>query len=121
MLSYSTDGVVLTIVAGASTTPEEREAVFSAIRADDRVPDDAPLILDARAFEEQLTLEQTEKRVRAMIEDLRPKLGWVCAMLVREGQAFDATQVAANTVGLRLSVFKDEQKARRWLAPYIRL
>jgi hypothetical protein len=121
VLSYDidSDGTILTLTASGSPTPEEREAVFHAIRVDPRVHDGALLILDVRSVRLDLTEAVLMDRLRALIDQLGMKLGSACAMINREhGHDSQVVQIAGRDFGLRVRLFHEEASARQWLSAY---
>jgi hypothetical protein len=117
MVSYESDGSVLTLRASGTTTISERQPVFDAIRADASVPKDALLLLDVREVDVGMSEYAVVERLRVLFDELGPKLGPVCAMIVPQGLAEQGRffQTEAIGIGLRVGLFSDELSARRWL------
>jgi hypothetical protein len=117
-LSYEIDGPILTLRASGAPTLSERQAVFDAVRADARVPSGALVLLDVREVDVARSEFTPVEQLRALLDHLGPKLGPVCAMIVRPEIATQARifQGAGVGVGLRVGLFSDEPSARRWLS-----
>lgn len=58
------------------------------------------------------------ERLRVLLDQLGPKLGPACAVVVPSGLANqpDMFQEAGTRIGLRVRIFTDEPSARRWLS-----
>jgi hypothetical protein len=119
MISYRVDGPILILTIGASTYAE-RTAVYEKVRADPSVPNGALLLFDAREFEEALTESLVWQRVALLRQQLGPKLGLVCAVLVSEQSVVGVRlfQIVAAEHELRVGLFRDEAEARQWLSAY---
>jgi hypothetical protein len=117
MLSYEIDGPVLTLRASGTTTLSERQPVFEAVRADANVPNGALVLLDVREVDVGMGGPTVVERLRVLLDQLGPKIGPVCAMIVPPGLAEQARlfQVAGIGAGLKVGLFSDEQSAREWL------
>lgn len=120
MFSYRSDGQFVVLTSSGINTAGERQAVFDAIRSDPTVPDGANLIIDIRNYEARLTQAELQDRVRTLLDTLGGKIGIACAVIVRDATqpvALSFQLVAAN-MNFRVGVFRDEESARKWLAPY---
>ena len=117
MLSYEVDGSILILRASGTATAVERGAVLDAVRADDRVANGAPLLLDAREVDVIADKQVVVERLRMLLRHLGPKLGQECALLVsrRIRDLADIFRSEAVGIGLRVELFGDEPAARRWL------
>jgi hypothetical protein len=122
LLSYEVDGPILILRASGTATAEERVAVLDAVRADERVPTGAPLLLDAREIDGIADRQVMVERLRMLLQHLGPKLGPVCALLVtpRVREQADIFRKEAVGIGLRVELFGNEPSARRWLNTYSR-
>jgi hypothetical protein len=122
LLSYEVDGSILIVRASGTTTADERQSVSNAVRADERIPNGAPLLLDAREVDVIAGKQVMVERLRGLLHHLGPKLGQVCALLVtqRVREQADIFQRVAVGIGLRVELFGDEPAARRWLNTYSR-
>ena len=120
MLSYETDGSILTLRASGTTTRGEREPVFDAVRADAGVPNGALLLLDVREVDVWMSEYVVIERLRVLLDQLGPKLGPACAMIITPRVADQARIFQAEGAGfaLRVGLFSDEQSARKWLNAY---
>ena len=120
-LSYEIAGSILTLRASGTPTVKQRQPVYDAVRADAMVPKGAHLLLDIRGIDAVVHNERTMvERLRVLIDQLGPKLGSVCAMVVapslmKQGRII---QAAGSGVGLRVFLFTDEGSARDWLSTY---
>jgi hypothetical protein len=117
MISYETDGRILTLRATGTTTLAQRIPVFAAIRDDPRVPDAALLLIDARTTDAAANEHVVVEHVRVLFEVLGNKLGTLCAMIVAPQIDPSARlfQNRALDLALEVSIFDDEVSARRWL------
>jgi hypothetical protein len=120
MVSYEIDGSILTLRASGTTTLEEREPVFAAVRADASVPNGALVLLDVREVDAGMSKHVVIERLRVLLDQLGPKLGPVCAMIIRAeiGDQARTFQTEGVGFGLRVSLFNDELSAREWLSAY---
>jgi hypothetical protein len=114
LLSYEVDGSILIVRASGTTTNDEREAVSDAVRADERVRNGAPLLLDAREVDGIGDRQAVVERLRSLLQHLGPKLGQVCALLVtpKVRDQADTFKTEAVRIGLRVELFADEAAAR---------
>ena len=117
MVSYEFDGSILTFRASGTTTRDQREPVFAAVRADARVPNGALVLLDVREVDVGMSAPVVVERLRVLLDQLGPKLGSACALIVNPELADQAGifQTEAIGIGLRVKLFSDERIARRWL------
>jgi hypothetical protein len=117
MLSYEIDASILTLRVSGALTANEREAVFDAVRADARVPRGALLLIDARERDLAPSEFAVVERLRVLLDQLGPKLGHECAVVVPAELAaqWRIFQEAASGAGLQVALFSDEPSARRWL------
>jgi hypothetical protein len=117
MLTYEIDGLVLTLRATGTTTADQRQPVFDAVRADARVPNGALVLLDVREVDIGMSQHVVVERLRLLCNLLGPKLGRACAMLVTQAVRDQSTtfQTEAVGFGLLVNLFSDESKARHWL------
>ena len=122
MLSYEIDGSILILRASGTATAEERASALDAVRADERVPSGAPLLLDAREVDGIAGKQVVVERLHMLLQHLGPKLGQVCALLVasRVREQADIFQREAVGIGLRVELFGNEPSALRWLKTYAR-
>jgi len=120
MLSYEIDGLILTLRASGTTTIAQRKPVFDAVRADLRVPNGALILLDVRKVEAGMGKHVVIERLRVLLDELGPKLGPACAMIVTLRILDQASMFQAEAVGFGLLVklFSDEPTARQWLGAY---
>jgi len=119
MLSYEFEASILIIRASGESTPEDRQLLLRIIREDPQIPQGSPVLLDLRKIDVTCELTPAE-RFSLMVEQLGPKMGWVCALLP-PSKPTDETktfQVAGGSFGLRVEVFHDESSARKWLARF---
>ena len=102
MISYRVDGPILVLTLGVSTWVE-RSALYETIRADPSVPNNALLLIDARQFQDAVTEPLLRQRFALLRQQLGPKLGQVCAILVSEQGMVDVRlfQVVAAEDELR--------------------
>jgi len=120
-LSYEIAGSILTLRASGTPTLKERQPVYDAVRADAAVPNGAQLLLDIREIDAAMYSEHAVvERLRVLIDQLGPKLGSVCAMLISPSLMTQGRimQEAGSGVGLRVFLFTDEPSARHWLSTY---
>jgi hypothetical protein len=117
MLSYEIDGSVLILRASGTTTHAQREPVFAAVRADARVANDTPVLLDVREVDVGMNKHVVIERLRVLLDLLGPKLGPACALIVTPelGDQSRIFETEAIGFGLRVRLFTDEQTARQWL------
>jgi hypothetical protein len=120
LLSYEVDGSILILRASGTSTADERGSALDAVKADERVPNDALLLLDAREVDVVASKEVMVERLRMLLHHLGPKLGQSCAVLVAQRVRDQAGifKTAAVGFGLRVELFGDEPTARRWLNAY---
>jgi len=117
MVSYEIDGSILTFRASGTTTRDQREPVFAAVRADARVPNGALVLLDVREVDVGMSAPVVVERLRVLFDLLGPKLGTTCAVIITPelGDQASLFQTEATGFGLRVKLFSDERIARRWL------
>jgi hypothetical protein len=117
MVSYEISGSILTFRASGTTSVGERKPIFDAIRADASVPNNALILLDVREVDVGMSEHAVVERLRVLLDQLGPKLGPACAMLVPQGLAEQGRlfQTEAIGFGLRVRLFSDELTARQWL------
>jgi hypothetical protein len=117
MVSYEIDDSILIFRASGTTTSDQREPVFAAVRADARVPNGALLLLDVREVDVGMSMPVVVERLRVLLDLLGPKLGLACAVIVtpEHGDQARIFQTEATAFGLRVKLFDDERSARRWL------
>jgi hypothetical protein len=117
MLSYEIDGSILIFRASGTTTREQREPVFAAVRADARVPNGMLVLLDVREVDVGMSKHVVVERLRVLLDLLGPKLGPACALIVTPelGDQSRIFETEATGFGLRVELFTDERTARQWL------
>jgi|ERR1017187_7388497 hypothetical protein len=117
MVSYEIDGSILTFRASGTTTRDQREPVFAAVRADAHVPNGALVLLDVREVDVGMSAPVVIERLRVLFDLLGPKLGTTCAVIITPelGDQASLFQTEATGFGLRVKLFSDERIARRWL------
>ena len=117
MVSYEINGSILTFRASGTTTREQREPVFEAVRADVSVPNGALVLLDVREVDVGMSTHVVLERLRVLFDLLGPKLGPACALVLTPelGEQASIFQTEALGFGLRAKLFSDEQTARQWL------
>jgi hypothetical protein len=117
MVSYEIDGSILTFRASGTTTRDQREPVFAAVRADVRVPNGALVLLDVREVDVGMGTAAVVERLRVLLDLLGPKLGLICALIINPqvGEQASLFQTEAKGFGLRVRLFSDERMARLWL------
>jgi hypothetical protein len=117
MVSYEMDGSILTFRASGTTTHDQRKPVFDAVRADARVPNGALVLLDVREVDVGMSKPVVVERLRVLLDQLGPKLGPACALIVTPevGDQASIFQTEAIGFGLRVKLFSDEPTARLWL------
>jgi hypothetical protein len=120
VLSYEVDGPILTLRASGTATLEERQPVLDAVRADTGVPHGALVLLDFRLVDPGISEAIVPERLPVLLDQLGPKLGPVCAMVVTPGLAEPSRlfQLPGIGVGVRVALFNDELSAREWLSSY---
>jgi hypothetical protein len=117
MLSYEIDDSLLTLRASGTTTRDQREPVFAAVRADARVPNGTLVLLDVRGVDVGMSKHVVVERLRVLLDLLGPKLGVACALIVTP-ELSDQSRIfetEAAGFGLRAKLFTDERTARQWL------
>jgi hypothetical protein len=120
MLSYDTDGIILTLTAAGTVTLAERHHVFREVSSDPRVPNRALVLLDVHGVEAAVNEAAVVERVQALREQLGPKLGPACAMIVgteleSNARVFRETAIGS---GLHIGIFSAKESARNWLMSY---
>jgi hypothetical protein len=90
------------------------------VRADARVPDSARVLLDVREVDVGMSEAVVTERLRVLLDQLGPKIGTLCAMIVSPALADQSRlfQSAGIGVGLRIGLFSDEPSARHWLSTH---
>jgi hypothetical protein len=118
MLSYEIDDSILTFTVSGTPTLSQRQAVFDAVRADAGVPSGALVLLDVRQVDVAGNEYTPVEQLRSLVNQLGPKLGPACALLVRPEATIQARifQDAGIGVGLQVGLFTDEPSARQWLS-----
>jgi hypothetical protein len=116
MLTYEIDGSILTLRVSGMGAPAERRDVYSVVRADTRVPNDALVLVDDQRSAVHLHDYAVRERVRALVDQLGSKLGKACAILTPIGPGQSGIfQETASDFGLVVRCFRDEATARKWL------
>jgi hypothetical protein len=120
MLSYRVEGSILVIVASGTTPPEEREAVYGAIREDPMVRPRSMVMIDARESDRIGSVAAVQERAHLLVQLLGPKMGTVCAVVAPARLAVDVEyfQAASGELGVRVGIFGDEASARAWLTGF---
>jgi hypothetical protein len=87
------------------------------VRADASVPNGALVILDVREVNVLMSKAVIVERLRVLLDQLGPKLGPACALIVAPGFGDQASIFQAERIGfaLRVKLFNDEPSARQWL------
>jgi hypothetical protein len=102
--------------------PAQRQTVFDAIRDDMNVPKNALILIDVHRLDDMNEYLLTD-RLRVLFEHLGPKCGLVLAVIVPSGLGADQARAWKSKpidLGMRVSLFTDEQLARDWLNTYRR-
>jgi hypothetical protein len=122
MLSYETDGRVLTLRVKGDTTIDERAVTFTAIRGDARVPVGVLLMLDQRrGWMISSSPSLIAGRLRLLLTELGGKLGSVWALICEtDAQKVEArvAQTIARDMNIQIGIFDDEASARVWLKTF---
>ena len=88
--------------------------MFDAVRADERVRSAALILIDTRGVDVGMSEHVVVERLRVLVNQLGPKVGPACALIVSPGVAEQARvfQTEAMGFGLRVGLFSDEPSAR---------
>jgi hypothetical protein len=121
VLTYSTDGQILTLTAVGTSTSEHRIATFMAIRRDPHVQPASLLLVNAQDTAERFDHQVLADLIALTIRTLGPKLAPVCAVIFPASYVVESRwyQTIAAEKGLRVGLFKDEPSARDWLSAYL--
>jgi len=116
-LIYRIDDGFLVLTAVGSPSAADRRATFAKLRADPKVPDGSPLMLDTRRLTAVMTSLDGERRLSDLLAGLGPKMGSRCAVLASGAnpKAVDFFQTAGGAYGVRIALFDNETAARLWL------
>ena len=95
-------------------------ALFESIRDDPGLPSEALLLFDGRTRKERLAESDVRARLAVFLDTLRPSMAPAYAVVVSAAivSAAEAAQREAEVAGLRVGLFQDFDRARRWLSGY---
>jgi hypothetical protein len=98
----------------------ELRALFESIRDDPGLPPEALLLFDGRTRKERLPEADVRARLAVFLDTLRPRIAPAYAVVVSAAivSAAEAAQREAEVAGLRVGLFQDFDRARRWLSGY---
>lgn len=115
--TYDIEGRVLTLRPVGTPTEQQRSMAYETIVRDQRVPERALVLLDARQANAPSDLRDLERRARTLVSALGPKLGHLCAVIVPPHLINEALHLHdfGDPLGVRIALFSEEDQARRWL------
>ena len=95
-------------------------ALFESIRDDPGLPSEALLLFDGRTRKERLAESDVRARLAVFLDTLRPSMAPAYAVVVSAAivSAAEAAQREAEVAGVRVGLFQDFDRARRWLSGY---
>jgi hypothetical protein len=116
--SYRINGRFVEICVPDGYSLAELRALFESIRDDPTLPSEALLLFDGSARTEVLTDADVRTRLAALLDILRPRMAPVFAVIVSSAIALSAqaAQRYATAAGVRVELFLDFERARRWLS-----
>jgi hypothetical protein len=116
--SYRINGRFVEIRVADGYSLIDLRALFESIRDDPTLPSEALLLFDGSARTEVLTDADVRARLAALLEILRPRIAPVFAVIVSSAIALSAqaAQRYAAAAGIRVELFPDFERARRWLS-----
>ncbi len=121
-LIYRIDDGFLVLTAVGSPSAVDRRATFEKLRADPKVPDGSPMMLDTRLLTAVMTSLDGERRFSELLAALGPKMGTRCAVLASGANpaATQFFQATGGAYGVRVRLFDNETAARLWLTASLR-
>ena len=110
--------VKVRVADGYSLT--DLRALFESIRNDPKLPTEALLLFDGSARTESLTEADVRARMTVFLDILRPHIAPVFAVIAPTAMASaaQAAQLHAAAAGVRVELFRDLDRARRWLSAF---
>jgi hypothetical protein len=118
MVIYCLEGSILIVTGSGAYRTQEWDAVFATVARDSAVPEKAPLLLDIRDLQVEISALRLTERTENLRVKLGVKLGAACAVVASPRSEFVARQfrITAETVGLRVGSFAHPDEAMQWLA-----
>ena len=115
---YRINGPFVEICVADGYSLTDLRALFESIRDDPTLPSEALLLFDGSARTEVLTDAEIRARLAALLDILRPRMAPVYAVIVSSAIASSAqaAQRYASAAGIRVELFLDFERARRWLS-----
>jgi hypothetical protein len=106
-------------VADGSSLSDLRR-LFESIRDDPGLPSRALLLFDSSARKEKLAEADVRARLDVFLNILRAKIAPAYAVVVSSAisTAAETAQREAEAAGVRVGLFEDFDRARRWLSKY---
>jgi hypothetical protein len=98
----------------------ELRTLFESIRDDPRLPAEALLLFDSSGRKEKLGEAEVRARLTVFLDIMRPSMAPAYAVVVsaRIAGAAETAQREAEVAGIRVGLFQDFDRARRWLSGY---
>jgi hypothetical protein len=116
--SYRINGPFVEICVADGYSLTDLRALFESIRDDPTLPSEPLLLFDGSARTEVLTDADVRARLAALLDILRPRMKPVFAVIVSSAITLsaEAAQRYAAAAGIRVELFLDFERARRWLS-----
>ena len=117
---YRIDSPFVEICVEDGYSLSQLRALFESIRDDPGLPSEALLLFDGRTRKERLAEDDVRARLAVFLDTLRPRMAPAYAVVVSAAivSAAEAAQREAEVAGLRVGLFQDFDRARRWLSGY---
>jgi hypothetical protein len=98
----------------------ELRALFESIRDDPKLPAEALLLFDSSGRKEKLADADVRARLAVFLDIMRASMAPAYAVVVsaRLAGAAETAQREAEVAGIRVGLFQDFDRARRWLSAY---
>jgi hypothetical protein len=118
--SYRIEAPFVEICVGDGYSLSDLRAFFESIRDDPRLPSSALLLFDGSARSEKLTDADVHARLEVFLDTLLPRIAPAYAVVVSAAiaPAAETAQLEAAAAGVRVGLFGDFERARRWLSAY---
>ena len=118
--SYRIDAPFVEICVADGYPLSDLRSFFESIRDDPRLPSQALLLFDGSARTERLTEADVRARLAVFLDTLRPRIAPAYAVVVSPAivPAAESAQREAAAAGLRVGLFLDFERARRWLSAF---
>jgi hypothetical protein len=117
---YRINSPFVEVCIGDGYSLSELRRLFESIRDDPKLPTDALLLFDSSARREKLADADVRERLAVFLDIMRLRMAPAYAVVVSPtiAGAAETAQVEAAVAGVRVGLFQDFDRARRWLSRY---